>query len=110
PFATLPQVIVSAKAGSGMEELRQAIHTTMLGDAGCENLESVLLSDRRHREALVRAAGSLERVADGLRCELAPELLALETREALSALGQITGETTPDEVLDLIFSRFCIGK
>lgn len=39
-----------------------------------------------------------------------PEFLALDLREALQALGEITGETTPDDVLDIIFSTFCIGK
>ncbi|MEJ2700412.1 MAG: hypothetical protein P8Z70_12240 [Desulfuromonadales bacterium] len=69
-----------------------------------------MLSDRRHRESLVRTRRSLERFQSGLEEQLSPELLALDLRDALEALGEITGETTPDEILERIFSRFCIGK
>jgi tRNA modification GTPase len=89
--------------------LRQAIAAIFLGQGG-DPRESVLLSDRRHREALVRAASALAAYREGLDRQVPPELLALELREGLRAIGEITGETTPDEILDQIFSRFCIGK
>lgn len=109
-FVTLPQVAVSAQSGEGVARLRDAISAIFLHRPGGEGPESVLLSDRRHREALVRAAGALDHFLAGLAAQFPPELLALEVREALQAIGEVTGETTPEEVLDHIFSRFCIGK
>jgi len=57
-----------------------------------------------------RAGGPLSFSGDGLRDGLPPELAALEVREALEALGEITGRTTPEDVLNRIFSNFCVGK
>jgi tRNA modification GTPase len=75
-----------------------------------EGQESVLLSDRRHRDALLRARRSLGHFCSEAHAATPLEFLAIDLREALQALGEITGETTPDEILDRIFSRFCIGK
>jgi tRNA modification GTPase len=93
-----------------MEELRSAIERVFYDVRGGDIRESVMLSDRRHREALLRARQAIDRFHTGFIKELSPEFLALELREALQALGEITGETTPDDILDRIFSRFCIGK
>jgi len=71
-----------------------------------EEASEAIIADLRQRVALDSAAECLSRVKEGL----SPELAALEIREALSALGEITGRTTSDEVLDRIFANFCIGK
>jgi tRNA modification GTPase len=109
PFSGLPLARVSAHTGAGLDELRRAIADAFAGE-GADSRESVLLSDRRHREALLRARQALTRFLAGLDAGLSPELLALELREALQALGEVTGETTPEEILERIFTRFCIGK
>jgi len=80
------------------------------GGAGQEAAEDVMISERRHRDALLRSQEAVARSRRLVVEEVPLECLALEIREALDALGQITGETTPDEILDQIFSRFCIGK
>lgn len=111
PFDMMPAVSVSALTGEGLDALRDAVVKYGCGgDSGGESRESVLLSDRRHREALVRCRESLERFRLGLEEETSPEFLAFELREGLAALGEITGETTPEDVLERIFTRFCIGK
>jgi tRNA modification GTPase len=69
----------------------------------------VALSRARHRDALVSAQQSLFRFSDGL-FERNLELLALDVRDALQAVGSVTGQAATDDVLDLIFSSFCIGK
>jgi tRNA modification GTPase len=110
-WCELPRVAISTHTGSGIDTLRAQILQTVQGrDAGGDIGESVLVSDRRHREALVRCRTALELFLEGIEAGRGFEFLALEMREALAALGEITGETTPEEVLDLIFSRFCIGK
>ena len=108
PFDTLPAVSVSAKLGDGLLLLKERIAS--LFAAGGDISESTLISDRRHREALLRAREALNRFAGAVAAQQEVEFLALDVKEALQALGEITGETTPDEILDHIFSRFCIGK
>jgi tRNA modification GTPase len=108
PFSGLRSVAVSAKNGDGLETLKSSI--TDLFSVGGEVSESTLVSDRRHRQALLQANDALDRFSSSVDAGEEPELLAIDLREALQALGEITGETTPDEILDQIFSRFCIGK
>lgn len=110
PFADLPRVAVSAHSGEGLDLLRQAIVGFFQAQGGGDGIETPLLSDRRHREALVLARNALLRFAEALKQEFSVEFLAVELREALQGLGLITGETTPDDILERIFSRFCIGK
>ena len=73
-------------------------------------MSDLLIANLRHKIALEKASGGLIRARDGLQGGLPPELAALEVREAMDALGEITGRTTPDEVIERIFTNFCIGK
>lgn len=104
------QVAISAKSGEGLAVLEAAVVKFFLGDVGGDLAEGVVLSERRHREALADALAALERFQSALAAAEPLECLAMELREVLAALGQITGETTPDLILEQIFSRFCIGK
>lgn len=111
PLRNFPcQVTVSVRQGAGLAELRAAIVGHFVGDRGTEVAEGVVLTERRHREALAGALIALERFRSGQASGEPLECLALELREALTAVGEITGETTPADILDQIFSRFCIGK
>jgi tRNA modification GTPase len=103
-------VSVSAKYNLGLTALQTAIAERLGTEATLSGSEGVVVSERRHRDALLSAIASLDELFDSVSANAPLECLALELREALSALGQITGETTPDEILDQIFSRFCIGK
>lgn len=109
-LASLAKVEVSAHTGEGLETLRRAIVGFFRGEDGFEGHDTPLLSDRRHREALLLARQALQRFSSAMEQKYSVEFLALELREALQALGLITGETTPDDILERIFSRFCIGK
>ena len=101
-------VFLSAKTGAGIELLRQEI----LGIAGAhEEMEGAFLARARHLGALRDAMGHLDtaaRHAAGAKPPL--EFLAEDLRAAHTALAAITGEFTPDDLLGVIFSRFCIGK
>ena len=71
---------------------------------------AVMLSNARHYEALSRAYDAIKRVREGMANELSGELLSVDLQDCLSALGEVTGQITNTEVLQNIFSKFCIGK
>lgn len=104
------QLAISAKGGAGLSDLQAAVVTFFSGGAADVLEGGVVLTERRHREALRGAVDALERFLAAGAVGEPLECLAMELREALAALGQITGETTPDVILEQIFSRFCIGK
>ena len=97
-------VWLSALTGAGLDLLRRALLDLAGWQGGGEGL---FMARQRHLEALTRAEGHLDR---GLSLTGRLELLAEELRLARDALGVITGECTPDDLLGEIFSRFCIGK
>lgn len=108
-FCTFPAYGVSAKVGTGLAELRAAIAEYLLGNH-VPYSESVLLTEQRHYDVLLAAGRSLEQLLASLGSKQPLEFLVFDLREALYALGQISGETTSEAVLDGIFSRFCVGK
>ena len=71
---------------------------------------AVMLSNARHYEAVSRAHEAIRRVQEGLANQLSGELLSLDLQDCLKALGEVTGQVTSQEVLNNIFSKFCIGK
>lgn len=71
---------------------------------------AVMLSNARHYEAVSRAHEAILRVQQGLQQNLSGELLSLDLQDCLKALGEVTGQVTSQEVLNNIFSKFCIGK
>ena len=93
--------------GEGLDALRSAIASHL----GLVEADGELLVLERHRESLSSAAAFLREAAALARSDGgAPELVAARVREALSALGAITGETATEELLDRIFATFCVGK
>lgn len=100
---------ISAKTGSGLPELTEAL--AEIGRRITGDTDETLVTNIRHYEALSRAATALGRVRDGLKvATLPPDLIAQDLREALYHLGEIVGEISTDEVLGNIFRNFCIGK
>lgn len=100
---------ISAKTGSGLPELTEAL--AVIGRRITGDTDETLVTNIRHYEALSRAATALGRVRDGLKvATLPPDLIAQDLREALYHLGEIVGEISTDEVLGNIFRKFCIGK
>jgi tRNA modification GTPase len=101
---------ISTASGAGIDELHRAIFDNFLHGRSVDSREFVALSNARQRDALQKSDFALRRFMENVVSGTALELLAADLREALDAVGEVTGETTPDEVLDLIFQRFCIGK
>lgn len=111
PLASFTRrVAVSAKYALGLDELRKAIVSYLDHNEGLSGGEGGVITERRHRDALLGATSDLNGFLDAITSREPLECLAMDLRGALEALGQITGETTPDEILEQIFSRFCIGK
>lgn len=106
---TAMPLFVSAKAGTGLDQVRDAIRAALVS-SGSDPSESVLVTNVRHRAALRRAAESLQQGLESCRRGLAGELISVDLRAAADALGEITGAITTDEILERIFSEFCIGK
>jgi tRNA modification GTPase len=105
----VPIVDVSCLTGEGMERLKDAIKELVWsGEIKAEMLEVMVNS--RHQDALNRARASTLRAIELLRASQPLELTAMELRIAVNAVGEIIGKTTTEDLLDMIFSQFCIGK
>jgi len=104
-------VPLSAKTLAGLADLEEAIYTKVAG-APAEPPGPVhwCAPNARHRAALVKTLACVEQAGQGLSTALAPDLLAVDVQEGLDLLAEIVGQTTTEDVLDRIFSRFCIGK
>jgi tRNA modification GTPase len=101
-------VSVSAKTGAGLDELRGAIAEPF---ASVDTTDGgLLISDARHYDLLCRAEAELQSAQASLDQDVSEELVLVGLHNALRFLGEITGETTTDDVLARIFSTFCIGK
>ena len=108
-FPNIPRVAVSAKTHAGIADLESALFATVTGGSSWDPGYSCV-PNVRQRAALDKALAAAEQVGAGLRTDLPPDLLAIELQAALDHLGDITGETTTEDILDLIFDQFCIGK
>jgi tRNA modification GTPase len=101
-------VFISAKQGLHTELLKERMADTVL--RGQVQTENTIITNARHYHALKEVEKSLADIKTGMDNKLPGDLLALDIRRCLYYLGEITGEVTNDDMLDYIFSKFCIGK
>ena len=102
-----PFIDASAKTGQGINEARAVILKQISGE---KEPDGFLITNLRHCQALEKAMAGLKRGVGALEKGMSEEFALLDLRGALDALGEITGETSVENLLDEIFSRFCIGK
>jgi tRNA modification GTPase len=102
-------IAVSAVTGEGLERLEREIVGAVLGGPAAESGEP-LIDSVRQRDLIQRALAGLTRFKDARGRGITPDLLAVDLSDALEALGEITGEVTSAEILDRMFSSFCVGK
>jgi tRNA modification GTPase len=108
--AAASRVNVSALTGSGIDDLKQMLLQTHASLPGDREGAALLITNVRHKDALVRAEAALARACRCVGKDEPIAFFAFELKDALRCLGEITGETCGVDVLDEIFSRFCIGK
>lgn len=100
---------ISAKYGEGVPDLKEAIYNLAMGNSGV-SAPALFITNIRHKTALEKTAGLLTQASEEIHRNSPPELVSLDIRDALESMGEITGKTTSEEVLDRIFSSFCVGK
>ena len=104
----LPTVSLSAKEGAGLEELEGAVAALFPRDQ--EVPYGQLLTNQRQEEAARRALEAVVRAWEALDAGVTPDALLTDVEEALSALGELTGQSVREDITDRIFSKFCVGK
>jgi tRNA modification GTPase len=105
--ANVPTLALSASTGTGLDDLRQALIERHRSD---DQGHQLVVTNLRHFEALTAAKAALQAVRDGLGNGIPGDLVAVDARQALHHLGEITGAVHADDILGHIFSHFCIGK
>ncbi|MCL1963796.1 MAG: GTP-binding protein, partial [Firmicutes bacterium] len=106
PSALPHDLAISARTGEGIDALRARLGAAALGT----RTGSALFTQARHADAAGRAAAHLEEMARALADGMPVDFAAVDAREALSALGEITGENVEESVVDAVFRDFCVGK
>jgi tRNA modification GTPase len=103
-----PVIETSALSGGGIPTLREAILTLMRGER--PETETGLMTNLRQQQAVAETVRALQAATEAVAGKIPHEMLLLDLYAALRSLDALTGETTPDDILNLIFSTFCIGK
>jgi tRNA modification GTPase len=109
-LAAYNPIRISTLRGEGIDSLHHEVYDNFLHGRATDSREYVVLSNVRHRDALDKCLAALRRFTANAQAGFNLELLAADLRDALHAVGEVTGKTTADDVLDIIFQRFCIGK
>jgi len=105
---TQSAIVISAKQKQHIDELKQKIYTSAVKYQLSGN--ETLVTNIRHLEALQKTESALIRLLEGIDTLVTSDFLAMDIKQALHYLGEITGTVTTDDLLDNIFSKFCIGK
>ena len=102
-------VALSCITKTGLEDLKNALYTHVINMVNA-GVGGVVLNSERHRDVFIRFREQLTVCAASIENDLGPEYVASDLRQALDILGEITGKTTPEDILNQIFTGFCIGK
>ena len=102
-------IFVSVKENEGMDRLTERFKEMFLsGDV--EAKESVMINNVRHKNMLAKAIEALDRASVTIETRMPEDFISMDLQDALTALGEITGDSVDDEIIDRIFTRFCLGK
>ena len=103
------RVSVSAKTGTGLDNLHEEIRAFLLAHKTETSEDSMLTSERQY-DAIGNAVTALGAACEGLESQVPHEMILMDLYRALESLGELTGEVVTEDILDKIFSTFCIGK
>ncbi|HEY2382649.1 MAG TPA: tRNA uridine-5-carboxymethylaminomethyl(34) synthesis GTPase MnmE, partial [Terriglobia bacterium] len=103
------RIFVSAKTGHGIPELREALRSFLLSQK-TDLADDLILTSARQHEAVQKAVAALVVAGEALNAMVPHEMILLDLYRALGALDELTGEVITDDILERIFSTFCIGK
>ena len=103
-------ILCSAKTGEGMDDLRSAMVRIAVGTDHHLGEKNICITSIRHKDAIEKAITGLEAALDDIRTAKSNEFISLNIRLAIESLGEIIGEVTTEDLLNNIFSKFCIGK
>ena len=101
-------LFISARENTGLDQVR--LKLSQVVEKEKLNSDNVIITNIRHYEALLRSLRVFHVLQDGLKNNIPEDLIAIDIRQAIHYLGEITGEITTDEMLGNIFRNFCIGK
>ena len=99
---------VAAFAAAGLEELERALDK-LLGAEEPLNAGEILTNERQY-DAIFRAETAVRRASEALRAGFTPDAVLTDAEEALAALGEVSGRTLREDLVEAVFSRFCVGK
>jgi len=108
-ISKMESVLISAKSGDGCDDLESCLFQKA-AQGGLPQQDEMWITNRRQQQAAKQALVALQKAREILANSAGEEFLAVDLRSCLNALGEIVGETTPDDLLGKIFSEFCIGK
>ena len=108
-ISAMESVLISAKTGDGCDELESCLFAKAT-QGGLPEQDEIWITNRRQQQAAKNALDALQQAREIFENSDGEEFLAVDLRSCLNALGEIVGETTPDDLLGQIFSEFCIGK
>jgi len=100
--------VISAKNGENIVDLKSKLVEEMKGDFNLAN--DTIVSNARHYDALIKTADALKAAKEAIESNTTGDFIAMDIRQAMFELGQITGDISTDDLLGNIFSKFCIGK
>ena len=101
-------ILISSKEKTGINQLKEEL--TKLANIGALSNNQIIVSNSRHFEALSKALLEINNVQKGIDSNISSDLITIDIRQALHHLGEITGKVTTEDLLENIFSNFCIGK
>ncbi len=107
-LSKVPFCLISAKRQKGLNKLTELIFEILTRDSGIETVKCA--PNLRQKQVLERCISYLSSAFENINQKMSPDIVAIDLRKGLDLLGEITGETATEDILDKIFSNFCLGK
>ena len=101
---------ISAKDNIGIEEMEKKIYSFIVSEDIKENSEKLIITNIRHKTALEKTKDAINNIFETINTGLPMDLIAVDLKEALDSLSEVTGEISSEDLLDHIFKNFCVGK